>query len=96
MKFKICGRVTVSAYTFVEAATEAEALAIAKDRSGALAPHGSRDGKDPLTEFIIETADGLLLGAHAEPLDKEDLREWSELEDDGDDEDDDDEDSDED
>jgi hypothetical protein len=90
MKFKICGHVTVSAYTFVEAATEAEAIAIAKDRNGALAPHGSRDGKDPLTEFIIEAADGLLLGAHAEPLDKEDLQEWSELEghdeeDDGDD-----------
>jgi hypothetical protein len=93
MKFKICGRVTVSAYTFVEAATEAEAIAIAKGRSGALAPHGSRDGKDPLTEFIIEAADGLLLGAHVEPLDKEDLQEWSELEDDGSD---DDEDSDED
>lgn len=93
MKFKICGRVTVSAYTFVEAATEAEALAIAKDRSGALAPHGSRDGKDPLTEFILSAADGLLLGAHAEPLDKEDLQEWSELEEGGSD---DDEDSDED
>ncbi len=55
--FKLSAGITVSAYTTVEAETEAEAIEIARDREAAIGGHGT--GIEDTEYWIIDDADGM-------------------------------------
>lgn len=85
-RYKVTGHVTVSAYTLVEAGSEAEAIGIARGREAELAPNGpERMGIDPTEVVVIEDADGCLSKCRIEPMDAGDIRAWADRDEDDDD-----------
>lgn len=81
-RYKVCGQVTVGAWTLVEAESEADALAIARSREAALAPDGcSRNGVDPTESVVVENADGEMRACRIEPMDQTDEDAWEARED---------------
>lgn len=80
-RYRVSGHVTVSAYTFVEAADEKAARRIASDREAILAQYGvGRSGESAWENVIVENADGDLMVTAVEETD-----EVSDLEDEDDD-----------
>lgn len=56
MKYRLVASVTVSAYTYVDADSEKEAIATAEDRPVVLGDDSI--GNDPYKEWLITDADG--------------------------------------
>ena len=74
MRYCVQATFIVSAYTYVEADSAAAARELADQRDAILCPSGtpSRDGADPCTDFIIESADGIPLNCKVELVDPKD------------------------